>query len=220
MDELKRKIKKKYINKQEKFLLDNIIFYEKQCIKKSKYHLIFDKHKGKNDYEDENIMLFIEKISEEKRPTLLTADKNLAAKAKSCGFEYILIANHSIKESKGKENIKGGLVNDKINLYGIEFQLQETKIAIKKYNPKPQIYFVNGETIKLSEKYDEKSITSFDYIIILVKLERYRKIKIVKVKIVNKMIQKEEIKCETINEIYKQQIPETLLDKGKNLLIS
>ena len=226
MDEVKTKLEKQGIDKK-KFLLDNIIFYEKQIIKKSKYHLIFDKNKSKNDYEDNNILLFIDKIPEERRPTLLTADRNLALRAKSCGIEYIFIANHSIKKPEPKkkqetkkENIKGGLVKNKINLFGIEFQLQETKIAIKKYNPKPQVYFVKGETIKLSERYEEKSITSFDYIVILVKRERYRNVKISKVKVVNEKIQEEEIECVTINEIYKQQMPETLLDTAKKILIS
>lgn len=228
MDEQKAKLnKKEHISREEKFFLENIILYEKQSLKKSKYHLVFDKIKSKNDYEDDNILEFIKSISEEKRPTLLTADRNLALRAKSYGFEYILIANYLIKKCESekkqetkKEKINGELIKDKINLFGIEFQLKETKITIKKYNPKPQVYFVNGKTIKLSEKYDEKNITSFEYITILVKLEKYKKLKIVKVKIVNEELEKEVIECKTVNEIYKQKMPETLLDIAKNILIS
>ncbi|MBQ2938417.1 MAG: hypothetical protein IJE05_06050 [Clostridia bacterium] len=227
MDEQKAKLnKKKNISKEERFFLENIILYEKQIIQKSKFHLIFDKMKNKKDYEDDNILQFIKNMQEEKRSTLLTADRNLALRAKSYGFEYILVANHSIRKGESKkkqeakkENINRGLITEKINLFGIEFQLKETKITIKQYNPKTQVYFVNGKTITLSEKHDEKNIASFEYIIILVKLEKYKKLKIVKVKIVNKELQKEVIECQTINEIYKQEIPEELLDIAKNILI-
>lgn len=227
MDGQKAKLnKKKNISKKERFFLENIILYEKQTIQKSKFHLVFDKMKNKKDYEDNNILQFIKSIQEEKRPTLLTADRNLAIRAKSYGVEYIFVANHSIQKSESekmqeskKENIDGALINNKINLFGIEIQLKETKISIKQYNPKSQVYFVNGKTITLSEKYDEKSIASFEYIVILVKLEKYKKLKIVKVKIVNEELQKEEIECQTINEIYKQEMPERILDIAKNILI-
>lgn len=231
MDDVKRKLKtereKGTIDERDRFLLNNIIFYEKQIMKNPKYHLIFDKNKNKDDYEDNNILIFIEKMLEEKRPTILTADRELALRAKSCGFEYIFITDNSIEESKSnkkqetkKEDIKGGLKRNKINLLGIEFQLKETEIEVKRHNPKPSVYFVNGETITLSERCDKISITSFEYIVILVKLEKYRKVKIVKVKIVNGKLQKEEIECETINGIYKQKMPEALLEIAKKLLIS
>ena len=86
-----------------------ICFYRKEIVAKDKYKIIANKKEINSNYCDDSILEFLDGISEdEEKPTLLTADIELAERAKSYGFEYILIVNNntSNKAKKKEETLE------------------------------------------------------------------------------------------------------------------
>ena len=232
-------------NEKECFFLGNIIKYKKEVSIKSKYKLILDKHKGALTYEDDNILEFLEQLEEDKRPTLLTADEFLADRAKCYGFEYILIVNRSIIKSNDKDDTqnsskpnmmeelntivepnmtakpknKEDLIEAKEDILGVKIKLlKDDQIKIQKTRSSLKIYFAKGEKIEEIARIVKISITDFDYIAILKKDKKHKEVKVVKVTIVEREIKKEVFDCKFINEIYKIDIAEQILDKAKTLL--
>ena len=159
-------------------------------------------------------------LLEQDRPTLITADVNLANRADSYGFEYILIFNTQNKQEKEKRKRvepKSKIDKTKTNLFGVSFKVEEDKILIRKYNPNPIIYFVKDEKIQLMEQRIE--ISKFDYIVLLLKSKRNRVINVVRLVVVNKEINVEEKKITFLNEIYQMKMPEEIQEMARCLLI-
>lgn len=99
----------KVVSKRRKNVKKAICFYRKEIVAKDKYKIIANKKEINSNYCDDSILEFLDGISEdEEKPTLLTADIELAERAKSYGFEYILIVNNntSNKAKKKEENLE------------------------------------------------------------------------------------------------------------------
>ena len=98
----------KVVSKRRKNVKKAICFYRKE-VAKDKYKIIANKKEINSNYCDDSILEFLDGISEdEEKPTLLTADIELAERAKSYGFEYILIVNNntSNKAKKKEETLE------------------------------------------------------------------------------------------------------------------
>ena len=95
----------KVVSKRRKNVKKAICFYRKEIVAKDKYKIIANKKEINSNYCDDSILEFLDGISEdEEKPTLLTADIELAERAKSYGFEYILIVNNNTSnKAKNKE---------------------------------------------------------------------------------------------------------------------
>lgn len=99
----------KVVLKRRKNVKKAICFYRKEIVAKDKYKIIANKKEINSNYCDDSILEFLDGISEdEEKPTLLTADIELAERAKSYGFEYILIVNNntSNKAKKKEETLE------------------------------------------------------------------------------------------------------------------
>ena len=98
----------KVVSKRRKNVKKAICFYRKEIVAKDKYKIIANKKEINSNYCDDSILEFLDGISEdEEKPTLLT-DIELAERAKSYGFEYILIVNNntSNKAKKKEETLE------------------------------------------------------------------------------------------------------------------
>lgn len=99
----------KVVSKRRKNVKKAICFYRKEIVAKDKYKIIANKKEINSNYCDDSILEFLDGISEdEEKPTLLTADIELVERAKSYGFEYILIVNNntSNKAKKKEETLE------------------------------------------------------------------------------------------------------------------
>lgn len=99
----------KVVSKRRKNVKKAICFYRKEIVAKDKYKIIANKKEINSNYCDDSILEFLDGISEDEEiPTLLTADIELAERAKSYGFEYILIVNNntSNKAKKKEETLE------------------------------------------------------------------------------------------------------------------
>lgn len=241
---LKEKRKKKNKTVNDEFLIKHINEYQKKIAKETKYNKVLDTEE-KYKYVDNRILCFLYNLSEEDRPTLLTADIKLANRANCYGLEYILVTNTTITQekkqiekkqesvekqqesveletSKNIQIVKSSNEQEKItktNILGVSFKLEEDKILIRKYNPNPDIYFVKDNQIQLAEKQDEKEITEFDYIILVFRLKGNREVRVVKLVIVNNQISYNEEKIRFLNEIYQIEMPKEIQNKTKELLL-
>lgn len=238
LEEMEKKMKqlekKKKKNEKECFFLKNIIKYKKVIPIKTKYKLILDEHEEMLTYEDNKILEFLAQLAEDKRPTLLTADEFLSDRAKCYGFEYILVVNRSIANNSNKDNTQNSsdpktiekpknkevLIQEEADILGVKVTLQKDKIIMQKTRSSPKVYFIKGEKIEEIAKIVQISITDFDYIVILEKNQKHREVKVVKVTIVEGKIKKEMFECNVINEIYKIEISEQILDVAKTFLIN
>ena len=99
----------KVVSKRRKNVKKAICFYRKEIVAKDKYKIIANKKEINSNYCDDSILEFLDGISEDEEiPSLLTADIELAERAKSYGFEYILIVNNntSNKAKKKEETLE------------------------------------------------------------------------------------------------------------------
>ena len=103
----------KVVSKRRKNVKKAICFYRKEIVAKDKYKIIANKKEINSNYCDDSILEFLDGISEdEEKPTLLTADIELAERAKSYGFEYILIVNNNTSnKAKKKEKTLDHIVS-------------------------------------------------------------------------------------------------------------
>lgn len=109
---LAKKIQKKQRNEKERKLVENISFYKREIVAKDKYKLIANKEAINSSYCDDRILEFLNDIFKEEKPTLLTADVELAERAKSYEFEYILIVNNNTSnKAKKKEKTLDHIVS-------------------------------------------------------------------------------------------------------------
>ena len=241
---LKEKRKKKNKTVNDEFLIKHIKEYQKKIAKETKYNKVLDTGE-KYKYVDNRILYFLYNLSEEDRPTLLTADVNLANRANCYGLEYILVTNTTITQEEKQIETKQGSVEKqqesveletskniqivkssneqekitKTNILGVSFKLEEDKILIRKYNPNPDIYFVKDKQIQLIKKQDEMELAKFDYIILLLRLKHYREVRVVKLVVVNNKIEVEKERITFLNEIYQIEMPEEIQNETKELLL-
>lgn len=241
---LKEKRKKKNKTEKDKFLIKYISEYQKKIAKETKYSKVLDTGE-KYKYVDNRILYFLFNLSEKERPTLLTADINLANRANCCGLEYILVTNTTITQEEKQTETKQEFVNKqqesveletsksiqivkssneqekitKTYILGVSFKLEEDKILIRKYNPNPDIYFVKDNQIQLTKQQEEKEIIKFDYIILVFRLKGKREVRVVKLVVVNNQISYNEERIRFLNEIYQIEMPEEIQEETRELLL-
>lgn len=231
MEKVQRKIKN--ITSENNYLSIHIIKYKRKIASECKYKKVLDA--GRDKYVDNNVLYYLSNLPEEKRPTLLTADINLANRANCYGLEYILFINKAEKtknnnkkkkvvETKKSEepkkcNVKSekDKIKNKINLYGVSFKLIEEQILIRKFNPNPQVYFVKQNKKQVVKKLDKIGLNQIDYIILLMRRKKAREIGVVKLVVVNNQIRYDVEKIKFINEIYQLAIPEEIQEEARKI---
>lgn len=239
---------KECTTERNKFLLYNIRHYAfEMLLNKSKYRLV-PYEKSSMSYGDDVIIEYLKTLPPKRRPTLLTADKLLALRADCLGLEFIFVAksldtqdvkNTSKDSEKHFENVveEGKLLENRgnkqkekdnknqdrktTNVLGamIRILYPEEKVRINLCSIKVKVFTVKGDEFKEIEKKDELKFSHFDYILIINKMKKYKCIKVSKVKISEMGFNVETEKCEVINEIYKLDLPQTMQDEAKKILI-
>ena len=220
-----------------------IRFYKKEIAAKEKYKIISNKKSINSNYCDDSILEFLSGIPKnEERPTLLTADVELTERAKSYGFEYILIVNNTSNEDKKKEKMLEPIVqieeensdknesfevlpkNKTFQFYGATFKVKNEEIFIKKFNPHAKVFIsATNKITEVTEINTKKivKISEFDNIVVLARSQKNRDIKGTKIVIVDGEIQYDEEIYTFLNDIYlSKMLPEELQNEAKKLMIN
>ena len=195
-------------------------------------------------YCDTKILYYINSVALERRPTLLTADYNLASRADAYGFEYIFVyktkgekskkqstevqesdikvQSTEVQESDNKSKSaeiegranKNQQTNSKEVIHGIKFEVKYNKITVNGFNKRAKTFFVKGTDSTLSRKKDES-----DLIIMLLRQRGNREVRIIKIKIVNNQIKTDEEIIKFVNEIYQSKVPEEIEEEARMMLV-
>ena len=220
-----------------------IRFYKKEIAAKEKYKIISNKKSINSNYCDDSILEFLSGIPKnEERPTLLTADVELTERAKSYGFEYILIVNNTSNEDKKKEKMLEPIVqieeensdknesfevlpkNKTIQFYGVTFKVEKEYICIRKFNPHSKVFIAApNEVTEITERIKKQifKISEFDNLLVLARQNNNREIKAAKIVIVDGEIQYAEEIYTFLNDIYlSKMLPEELQNEAKKLMIN
>ena len=171
-----------------------------------------------NEYVDDVVLRYLKHIPKRKRPTLLTADKLLAAKAKGMNIEYICIVLDSQTQTPEKTETKK-VETQKIQALGHVFWYEEGKLKIDRNSNcmDSKVFFIKeGKCEELNLSLNEENIfeKEIDYLVVTKYLPKYKIVKIV----FGEEILQEVYKCKFVNEIYKLPIHEEVLEKAKNQL--
>ena len=234
MDKKKADInRKKCKSRQEGILISNILKYSKEMLENPKYNLIKYSYDNKMEYVDDIMLKYLSGVPKRKRPTLLTADKLLAVKAKCLNLEYILITTGQKENGKEKiqseqklqnideENIKEKTPEEKkdkktAGILGKVISYTQDNVKIKSYCKDSIIFLVNADKCKeLNSNVENVIKTHFDYFVIIKYMSKYKMVRIVKV-MIKKDIEEEVYDCKFVNEIYKLPIHENVLETAKN----
>ena len=233
---LLKKKRKKIKTENDKNLMKNIKKYKKEITTNSKYKIKIDSESRNIYYCDDKILEFLKNLPEDNRPTLLTADINLANRAKGYGFEYILILkydnsksteNLKVQEQETKNNVnkkKEDIEDNKsLHFQGISCKVENNNIVVRKFNPHAKVFVaVSKEIVEISQMREKQifEISKLDYIIVLGKQKTNREIKAIKIVIVNGEMQANEETYTFLNDIYLSKIlSNELQEKAKRLMI-
>ena len=175
----------------------------------------------KNDgYTDEIILDYLLSLPVSERPTILTADNNLALRASCFGLNYIVYIN-SLKQTKKKYNkIQNTSKNNNhsITNLGVQIKYDEPIISIQKYNPSARIFVVkNDNTCQNISNLKQIEKTNVEYLCVIAKSKRYNVIKIQKICLKQ---ERREFRCTCEEDIKKLEniFHSTILDSVKKLL--
>lgn len=234
MDKKKADInRKKHKSRQEYTLVSNILKYSKEMLENPKYNLIKYCYDNKKEYVDDIILKYLKGVPKRKRPTLLTADKLLAVKAKCLNLEYILITagqkengTENIQteqklQNTNKEKAKEQTPEEKkdkkaVSILGKVISYTQDNVKIKSYCKDSIIFLVNEDKCnELNTNIDNILDKSFDYLAVVKYMRKYKVVRIAKITI-KKDIEKEVYDCKFVNEIYKLPIHENVLETAKN----
>lgn len=228
------------LRKTKKDSMDNtniktISEYKSTIFKQSKFKKRYIDCEDK--YCDTKILYYINSVALERRPTLLTADYNLASRADAYGFEYIFVYKTKGEKSKkqstevqesdnksksteieGRAN-KNQQTNSKEVIHGIKFEVKYNKITVNGCNKRAKTFFVKGTDSTLSIKKDERKIENIDLIIMLLRQGGNREVRIIKIKIVNNQIEKDEEIIKFVNEIYQSKVPKEIEEEARMMLV-
>lgn len=112
--------------------ISTIKIYKSKMARKSKFKPVLDSPNAEMNYCDDKILYYLENLSPEKRPTLLTADANLASRAKAYGFDYIFIKGSNSKKAEVAEKEETQKVeeteSEKVPQLIENIELQEEKL--------------------------------------------------------------------------------------------
>ena len=170
-----------------------------------KYNLVaFDWQS--NMYVDDIIINYMVSLPANQRPTLLTADHNLALKAKCLKLDYILFLEDSITSKEKAEikvvsdNTSQQKVKNTISNLGIKIMCTQSSIKVCKYSKTSVIFIVKNNTCKrIGDK--QLQYGEIDYFTIVAKPKKYNSIHLQKIWISNGEIQNEKFECHDTNGI-------------------
>lgn len=128
--------------------ISTIKIYKSKMARKSKFKPVLDSPKANMNYCDDKILYYLENLSPEKRPTLLTADANLASRAKAYGFDYIFIKGSNSKKAEVAEKEETQKVeeteSEKVPQLIENIELQEEKL-IEATEPMEEVLTTENE---------------------------------------------------------------------------
>lgn len=198
----------------------------------NKYRLVPFNWKNTGAYTDEIILEYIETLPASERPTLLTADQNLALRAKCLGFEYILYVNQSSQnESKPKSNSDKSsqkeIIQNKtqentttsITNLGVEI-LYDNPIVIRKHNPSAEIFLVSDDICKNVSSTRQIENEKINYFVVIAKSNKHQVVKVQKIWMENNKKQRKEFKyyCGEKLNPSNENFHSTILDYVQKLL--
>lgn len=233
---LLKKKRKKIKTENDKNLMKNIKKYKKEITTNSKYKIKVDSESKNIYYCDDKILEFLKNLPEDNRPTLLTADINLANRAKGYGFEYILILKYdksdvtektTIPEQENVNNVnkEEGIEEDKsLHFQGISCKIESDNIVVRKFNLHARVFVSVSKEIKEVTEMRKKQfykISELEHIIVLSKQKNNREVKGGKIIIVNGEMKLYEEIYAFLNDIYLSKIlSNELQEKAKKLMIN
>lgn len=240
---LQGKKNKKSIHREQIRFLTNFSEY---VLTNSRCKIILIDNKNK-EYVDDIILRYLKHIPRIWRPTLLTADKILAVRAKGLGIEYIFIKNapsnvgknQKIKSNKSetKKTVNQNELQKNTKLETNQVQTTEKKEIVKTDDALGKVISYNGESVIVKNRCKQSKMflvkgeeckelsldvnnninVPFDYLVVTMYVPKLKVVRIVKITI-NEEIIKDTYDCKFINEIYKLPIHEQVLEKAKNEL--
>lgn len=129
--------------------ISTIKIYKSKMARKSKFKPVLDSPNAEMNYCDDKILYYLENLSPEKRPTLLTADANLASRAKAYGFDYIFIKGSNSKKSEVAEKEETKKVeedeSEKAPQLIENLELQEEEQLIEATEPMEEVLTTENE---------------------------------------------------------------------------
>lgn len=129
--------------------ISTIKIYKSKMARKSKFKPVLDSPNAEMNYCDDKILYYLENLSPEKRPTLLTADANLASRAKAYGFDYIFIKGSNSKKSEVAEKEETQKVeedeSEKAPQLIENLELQEEEQLIEATEPMEEVLTTENE---------------------------------------------------------------------------
>lgn len=221
--------------------ISTIKIYKSKMARKSKFKPVLDRPNAEMNYCDDKILFFLESLSPEKRPTLLTADANLASRAEAYGFDYIFIKGSNSKKAEVAEKEETQKVEEeqlmevtepmeevlttekpktvKNIINGIRFMITGEQITVTGLNKKVRTYFVTSKKAKLAKRNETKQIESFESIVMLLRQKGNRELRIRKISVVNSEFKIDEEIIKFVNEIYKLDLPEEIQEEARKMLL-
>ena len=128
--------------------ISTIKIYKSKMARKSKFKPVLDSPNAEMNYCDDKILYYIKNLSPEKRPTLLTADANLASRAKAYGFDYIFIKGSNSQKAEVAEKEETQKVeeteSEKVPQLIENIELQEEKL-IEATEPMEEVLTTENE---------------------------------------------------------------------------
>ena len=103
-------------------------------------------------------------------------------------------------------------------MLGVEISYVDEEIIIKQFNPYCKIYAIKQDELKSIEKQDKINIFDVDYIYIIQKT--YKKMIIYEVGVKDGKLKRKENGCYVLNDIYKLDLHEEILEKAKQIFIN
>ena len=129
--------------------ISTIKSFKGKMVRKAKFKPVLDSPKANMNYCDDKILYYLENLSPEKRPTLLTADANLASRAKAYGFDYIFIKGSNSKKSEVAEKEETQKVeedeSEKAPQLIENLELQEEEQLIEATEPMEEVLTTENE---------------------------------------------------------------------------
>ncbi len=221
--------------------ISTIKIYKSKMARKSKFKPVLDRPNAEMNYCDDKILYYLENLSPEKRPTLLTADANLASRAEAYGFDYIFIKGSNSKKAEVAEKEETQKVEEeqlmevtepmeevlttekpktvKNIINGIRFMITGEQITVTGLNKKVRTYFVTSKKAKLAKRNETKQIESFESIVMLLRQKGNRELRIRKISVVNSEFKIDEEIIKFVNEIYKLDLPEEIQEEARKMLL-
>ena len=221
--------------------ISTIKIYKSKMARKSKFKPVLDRPNAEMNYCDDKILYYLENLSPEKRPTLLTSDENLASRAEAYGFDYIFIKGSNSKKAEVAEKEETQKVEEeqlmevtepmeevlttekpktvKNIINGIRFMITGEQITVTGLNKKVRTYFVTSKKAKLAKRNETKQIESFESIVMLLRQKGNRELRIRKISVVNSEFKIDEEIIKFVNEIYKLDLPEEIQEEARKMLL-